>query len=214
MHCRENLFNVFKLCCLSLPNRLTVAPSFTIDLPSLTSDNDECKSSIRRVQSSLSGIANVPGLFSNPRTIFLIFTLVERVRALLEDASFSLCDVLSSCSSGRQRFVNKLLSRYICTVSEEEKLWASIHASPKSSGSPNSFGSQLASSRGNFVEPSPFPTKSSGTASAETTQTACLVLSSTQLSVSRVVTDVPFLPVVPSEGTTKLVVTKENSENK
>ena len=89
MHCREKLFTVFKLCCRSLPNRLTVPPSFTIDLPGLTSDHDEFKSSIRWVQSSLSVIPYVPGLFSNPRSILHTFNLLGRGRALLEDASFS-----------------------------------------------------------------------------------------------------------------------------
>ena len=86
MHCRENLFIVFKLCCLSLPARLAVPPNFTVNIPGLSSDHDEFNSSIKCVQSSLSGIPNVSGLFSNPRTISPILTLLGRGRALLEDA--------------------------------------------------------------------------------------------------------------------------------
>ena len=213
MHCRENLFIVFKLCCLSLPARLTVRLNFTVNIPGLSSDYDECNSSVKCIQSSLSGITNVSGLFSNPRTISSIFTLLGRGRALLEDASFSLWDVLPSCSSRRQRFLNRLESRYICTVSEAEKLWASIYASPKSSGSPKSSSSQLASSRGKFVKPNPFPTRSSETATVETTQSACPVLSTPTLSVPRIVTDIPFLflPADPPGETKKLVVKKKKN---
>ena len=49
-------------------------------------------------------------------------------------------------SSQRQRFLDILESRYICAVSEEEKLWASVHASPKS------YEFQQSSSSGKFVE--------------------------------------------------------------
>ena len=68
MHCRENLFIVFKLCCLSLPNRPTVSPTFIVDIPGPSSDHDEFNSSVKCIHSSLSGIPNVSGLFSNPRT--------------------------------------------------------------------------------------------------------------------------------------------------
>ena len=211
MHCRENLFIVFKLCCLSLPARLAVPPNFTVNIPGLSSDHDEFNSSIKCVQSSLSGIPNVSGLFSNPRTISRIFTLLGRGRALLEDASFSVWGVLPSCSSRRQRFLNKLESRYICTVSEEEKLWASIHASPKCSSSPNPSSSQLPSSRLKFVKPTPFPTRSSEIVTVETTQSACPVLCTPTLSDPRVVTHNPFLPAEPPGETKKLVAKKKKN---
>ena len=66
MHCRENLFFAFKLCCLSLANHSSVPPHFTVTLPRLASDADEFLSSVRSIQSSLSGIPSVSGLFSNP----------------------------------------------------------------------------------------------------------------------------------------------------
>ena len=66
MHCRENLFLAFKLCCLSLANHSSIPPHFTVTLPRLASDADEFKSSVRSIQSSLSGIPNVSGVFSNP----------------------------------------------------------------------------------------------------------------------------------------------------
>ena len=142
-----------------------------------------------------------------------IFTLLERGGALLEDVSCSLWDILPSCSSRHQQFLNKQESRYFCTVSEEEKLWASIHASQKSSGSTKSSSSQLASSRGKFVKHTPFPTRSSETASVETTQSACLVLPTPTLSGPRVVSDVPFLTADPPAGTRKLVVKKKNFDS-
>ena len=78
MHCRNNLFYVFKLCCLSLSNSFTVPPPFTVTLPNLISDGDNFRSSIRSIQSFLVGIPNVSGLFSNPRTISPIFTLLGK----------------------------------------------------------------------------------------------------------------------------------------
>ena len=89
MHCRENLFFAFKLCCLSLANHSSLPPHFTLILPRLASDADEFRSSVRSIQSSLSGIPNVSGLFSNPRTISPVFSLLGKGNALLSDATFS-----------------------------------------------------------------------------------------------------------------------------
>ena len=40
LHCRENLYTVFKLCCLSLIDVSKVSPSFSLALPDLSSDLD------------------------------------------------------------------------------------------------------------------------------------------------------------------------------
>ena len=63
MHCRENLFFAFKLCCLSFANHSSLPPHFTVTLPRVASDADEFRSSVRSIQSSLSGIPNVSGSF-------------------------------------------------------------------------------------------------------------------------------------------------------
>ena len=163
---------------------------------------NEFKSSVRCIQSFLSVIANVSELFFLPPNCISRFTFFGMGRALLEDASFSLRDFLPSCSSRRQRFLIRLESDYFCTVSEKEALWASVHATPKSSGQ------QPRSSSGKFVKPTTFSAKSSGSVSFETSKIACLVLSAPTLSVSRSVIDVPFLPADNSGGTKTLVVRK------
>ena len=56
MYCRENLVTVFRLCSLCRSNHLTLPLNFTIDLPCLTSDHIEFKSSVRCIQIFLSWI--------------------------------------------------------------------------------------------------------------------------------------------------------------
>ena len=112
MHCRNNLFFVFKLCCLSLSNSFTVPPLFTVTLPRLIFDGDDFRSSIRSIQSSLVGIPNVSGLFSNPRTISPIFTLLGKMRRLLSESAVSIWEVPPSYASRRRLFQNKLESRF------------------------------------------------------------------------------------------------------
>ena len=41
MHCRDNLFHLFKLNCLSISNSFTIPPTFTVTLPNLISDGDD-----------------------------------------------------------------------------------------------------------------------------------------------------------------------------
>ena len=200
MHCRNNLFYVFKLCCLSLSNSFTLPPPFTVTLPNLVSDGDNFRSSIRSIQSSLVGIPNVSGLFSNPRTISPIFTLLGKRRRLFSDSAFSIWDVLSSCASRRRLFLNKLESRYTCTISEEETLWTSVMVSPKASEPQNS-------SRGKFVKPPPFHTKASGASPSPKSKTSSPNHSTPTLSVSRV--DIPFLPSTSSDGSKNFVVKKK-----
>ena len=200
MHCRENLFFVYKLCCLCLANRSSLPLRFAVNLPRLASDVDGFKSSVRSIQSSLSGIPNVSGLFSNPRTISPIFSILGKGKALLDDATFSVWDVTASCSSRRRLLYNKLESRYTCTISDEETLWTSVVLSPKTPAPSPVFSS------GKFVQPSPFPGKGRGAGSGSKPKGSSPKLSTPTLSVPRVVTDVPFLSDSSSSGAKKLVI--------
>ena len=202
MHCRPNLFHVYKLCCISLSNSFVVPPTFTISLPDLTSDVDDFNSSIRTIQSSLVGVPNVSGLFSNPRTISPIFTLLGKGRGLFTDSAFSIWNVVSSSASRRHLFHNKLESRYTCTISDEETLWTSVVVSPKAA-------EPQASTSAKFVKPTPFPVRSSYIAPSPKSKSASPVLSTPTLSVSRVSADIPFLPNTSSDGSKKLVVKKK-----
>ena len=169
-------------------------------LPRLASDADEFISSVRSIQSSLSGSPNVSGLFSNPRTISPVFSLLGKGNALLSDATFSVWDVTPSCSSRRRLLLNKLESRYTCTISDEEALWTSVVVSPKTSAP----GPILSS--GNFVQPTPFPGRARGAESSGKPKGSSPKLSTPTLSVPRVVTDVPFLSDSSSSGAKKLVI--------
>ena len=192
----------FTSCCISLSNSFVVPPTFTISLPDLTSDVDDFNSSIRTIQSSLVGVPNVSGLFSNPRTISPIFTLLGKGRGLFTDSAFSIWNVVSSCASRRHLFHNKLESRYTCTISDEETLWTSVVVSPKAA-------EPQASASAKFVKPTPFPVRSSYIAPSPKSKSASPVLSTPTLSVSRVSADIPFLPNTSSDGSKKLVVKKK-----
>ena len=194
MHCRENLFLAFKLCCLSLANHSAIPPHFTVTLPQLASDADEFRSSVRSIQSSLSGIPNVSGLFSNPRTISPVFSLLGKGNALLSDATFSVWDVTASCSSRRRLLLNKLESRYTCTISDEEALWTSVVVSLKTSAP----GPILPS--GKIVQPTPFPGRARGAESSGKPKGSSPKLSTPTFSVPRVVADVPFFLTVAPAG--------------
>ena len=159
MHCRDNLFFVYKLCCLSLAKYCSISSHLTVILPRLVSDVGEFNSSVRCVQSYLSGVPNVSRLLSNSRTISPIFSLLGKGKNLLDDATFSVWDINSSCSSRRRQLHNKFESRYTCTISEEETLWTSVVVSPRPSV-PGPSGSS-----GKFVQPTPFPTRSTKAAS-------------------------------------------------
>ena len=67
LHCRENLFTIFKLCCLSSSGVIVLPPNFILSVPELASDVNDFNSSVRCVQSSLVGIPNASELFTNPR---------------------------------------------------------------------------------------------------------------------------------------------------
>ena len=123
LQCRTNLLFVFKLCCLEISSSICIPPVFTVALPDLASDNCNFTSAVRSVQSSLVGIPNVLGLFSNPRTVAPIFSLLGKGRSLLENPDYSVWDVSSSCSSRRRRLQKKFESRFTGTVTDEERAW-------------------------------------------------------------------------------------------
>ena len=176
-------------------------------LPRLASDVSEFNSSVRSIQSSLSGIPNVSGLFSNPRTVSPIFSLLGKGKSLLDDAALSVWDVTPSCTSRRRRLHNKLESRYTCTISEEEALRTSVVVSPKSSAPGPS------SSSGKFVQPTPFAVRSKEADSATNRKGSSPKISTPTLAVPRVNADFQFLPDKKSSPVKKLVIQKKNKKN-
>ena len=126
--------------------------------------------------------------FSNSRTISPISSLVGKGENLIDDATFSVGEITSSCSSRRRRLHNKFESRYTCTISEEETLWTSVLVSSRPSvpGPPGSSEK--------FVQPSPFLTRSTKVASPVKHKGSSPKLSTATLSVPRVSADVPFRP--------------------
>ena len=209
LHCRENLFTVFKLCCLSLKDVREVPPLFSIAMPEMSSDLNDFESCVQTVQFSFSGIPNVTGLFNNPRTIAPIFSLLGKGRALLEDTNFSVWDTTITCASRRQRLSNRLDSRYTCTVTEEERIWTSFDPSPRASGSNDS---PIVEKSGKFVKLSPIRAGPSSSAHVKSPVIRTPELATATLSVPRVVNEVAFLPEEPASSSgKKLTVKKKNS---
>ena len=208
LHCRENLFTIFKLCCLSSSGVIVSPPNFILSVPELASDVNDFNSSVRCVQSSLVGIPNASELFTNPRTVSSVFSLLGREHVLFEDEHLSVWDVTSSCSSRRRRLVNQLDSRYTCTVTDEEKLWVSLQASPKSSSS------NVVRTPPKFATPTPIQVGPGPSGSAGRNPDKSPNLARPVVSMSRVVTDVSFLPDVRPSSPKKLAVKKKSSGDK
>ena len=131
LHCRTNLFSVFKIRCLGVFNAPQILPVFSATLPDLASGQGDFTSAIRSVQSSLLGIPNVIGMFSNPRLVAPTFSLLGKGRSLPGDPNFSVWDVSSGCRARRRRLLNKFESRYICTVTDEEREWTTMDSDHK-----------------------------------------------------------------------------------
>ena len=206
MHCRDNLFFVYKLCCLSFANHSSIPTHFAVILPHLVSDVGEFDSSVRSIQSSLSGVPNVSGLFLNPRTISPILSLHWKGKNLLDDAVFSVWDITSSCSSRQRRLHNKFESRYIRTISDEETLWTSVVVSPRPPVQTWAF-------RIKFVQLTPFPTRSTTADSPVKHRGSSPKLSTATFSVPRVSADVSFLPDANSNQVKKLMIKKKDKKN-
>ena len=109
------------------------------------------------------------GCFQTPELYLSFLHYLEKRELCWMMLHFSFGRSPSGCTSRLQRFLNKIEFRYICTVSEEEKLCVSFHASPKSSDF------QPLSASGKYVKPKLFPSKSGWTAPADTSKTACPV---------------------------------------
>ena len=206
LHCREHLHTVFKLCCLSSMDVSKLPPTFSFVLPELFSNLDDFESCVHTVQSSLSGIPNVTGLFNNPSTFAPIFSLLGRGKALLEDPDFSVWDVTSSCSGRRLRLFNRLDSRYTCTITEEERLWTCIDSVPKPV---STIVSPTVGKSGKFAKMSPF--RAGPSTSVPTDQMPDLATAT--LSVPRVIGEIPF-PPTETKFVKKISIKKKNSGGK
>ena len=220
LQCRTDLFSVFKLCCLGISSSICIPPVFTVALPDLASDNCDFTSAVRSVQSSLVGIPNVLGLFSNPRTVAPIFSLLGKGRSLLENPDYSVWDVSSSYSSRRLRLQNKFESCFTCTVTDEERAWTSLDVDPKPSGSTSSSPTHRVTSStskspktplpsSKFAVPGPIPVGLSGGSSRGFDQT--LQLATATLAVPRFVSEVPFPPPDQTKSAKKLTIKKRPS---
>ena len=128
LHSRENLFAVFKLCCLSLSGVSNIPPSFSLSSRLLSSHYDDFHSCVRSIYSILVGVPNMSALFDNPRTVAPSFCLLGKGRTLLEDEDFSVWDITSSCYSRRQKLLNRVETRFNCTVTDEKRLIVDFHS--------------------------------------------------------------------------------------
>ena len=106
--------------------------------------------------------------WSNPECLRVLLKSLDRGscfcftwkgRSLLEDDSFSVWDITTGCVSRPRRLLNRVVSRCICTVTDEERLWTSMEVDPKPSSSSSlsptkKFPSQFSKS---FKNPAPNP---------------------------------------------------------
>ena len=216
LHSRENLFTVFKLCCLSLSVVYNIPPPFNLSSLQLSSDYDEFHSCVRSTRSALIGVPNMSGLFNNPRTVGPIFSLLGKGSTLLEDEDFSVWDVTSSCLSRRQLLLNRVDARYICTVTDEERSWTSIDCNLKTLSPTTSLSeSKTAScSKPKFVAPGPIRTGSKSQDQGEKARVEFPSLATATLSVPRFPTAVPFTPTGKNTSSKKLIVKKKDSNGK
>ena len=146
-------------------------------------------------------------LFNNPRTIALIFSLLGRGKAILEDSKISGCEVFSACSSCRQRLFNRLHSRYTCTITEEGRLWTRIDSVPKST---STTISPTAEKSGKFGKLSPFRVGPGTTIPSGNPFVQMPDLATPTLSVPR---EVPF-PPNETKAVKKIVIKKKSSGGK
>ena len=180
----------------------------SLALEDLVSDDNEFQPCVRRVQSLLFGFPGVSELYSNQRTVSSVFSLLGRGQSLLEDENFLGWDTTSTCSSRRRRLSNQLDSRYTCTVSDEEKLWVSLQRSPKKPDSTSVRSPPV------FAVPTPIQggPNTAGTSAKNTRKSP--VLGTPVASLTRHVTDIPFLPKVKQRSSQKLVVRKKKVGDK
>ena len=217
LHCRENLFTVFKLCTLSLSGVHVIPSVFTIELLELASDSREFQSCVRSIQSSLVGVPNVSELYhthnANPRTVSSVFSLLGKGRTLLENAYLSVWDLTSSCSSRRRRISNHFDSRYSCTISDEEKSWVALHDKPQSASS-SPIQSPKTPEPSKFVAPTPIQSGPEPTGATGKITRKSPVLATSALSSPRYRVDVPILPESRPVGVKKLVVRRKKGDKK
>ena len=113
-----------------------------------------------------------------------------------------------SASTTVQLDSNQLDSRYTCTVSDEEKFWVSLQSSQRK---PDSTSVR---SPPKFAVPTPIQVGPSATGNSAKNTRKSPVLGTPVVSVTRRVTDIPFLPEVKQGSFKKLVVRKKNVEDK
>ena len=157
---------------------------------------------------SLFGVPSVSELYSNPRTVSSVFSLLGRGHSLLEDEISTVWDISSTCYSRRRRLSNQLVSRYTCTLSDEEKLLVLLQSSLKK------HDSTSIRSPPKVAVPTPIQVgpNTAGTFTENTRKSH--VLGTPVVSVTRHVTDIPFLPAVKQGSSKKLVVRKKNFGDK
>ena len=224
LYCRAHLFAVFKLCCLGVLNSPSIPPAFIVTLLDLASDHKSFTSAVRSVQSSLSGIPNVTDLFSNPRLVAPVFTLLGNGRSLLEDPNYSVWEV----SPREVDFVvvvvqNRLESRFICTLIDKEREWTMMEVDPKQASSATVSpmarvvpGTSRAPKvpKPKFVKPTPFPVRTKASTSSPKNPERPLHSAIATLSVPRFVSEVSFLPPEQSTTKKKISIRKKSSPKK
>ena len=88
VHCRPELFQVFKYSCLCLPPLVKMPAEFIVPIASLESDKGAFQSCLRSLQASYVTVPHVSSLHRDPKSIARVFRLLGKGADLLSDKKF------------------------------------------------------------------------------------------------------------------------------
>ena len=92
IHCRPELFQVFKYSCLCLPPLVKMPAELIVPIASLESDKGAFRSCLRSLQASYLTVPHVSSLYRDPKSIARVFRLLGKGPDLLSDKN-SLCGI-------------------------------------------------------------------------------------------------------------------------
>ena len=121
VHCRPELFQVFKYSCLCLPPLLKMPAEFIVPIASLESDKGAFQSCLRSLQASYLTVPHVSNLYRDPKSIARVFRLLGKGPDLLSDKKFSVWNFPKGSGLRRAALVGKFETGYRKAVLNLEK---------------------------------------------------------------------------------------------
>ena len=121
IHCRPELFQLFKYSCLCLPSLITMPTDFIVPEANLESDKGVFQSCLRSLQASHLTVLLVSSLYRDPKSIGPVFRLPEKGPDLLSYKKFSVWNFLKGGRPRRTAMMGKLETGYRKAVLKFEK---------------------------------------------------------------------------------------------